>query len=170
MFKQSDVDAILAQQHSMPARNIFNQTMIRIKDPIKSLNFYINQLGFRLVEQRDFPDMKFTLFFLTTLAPGEQIPTDEHEFKKWMLDVRTVLELTYNYDTELDPDQHYHNGNDEPRGFGHLGVSVPDLEAACAGFETAGIEFVKKPSEGKMHNIAFIKDPDGYWIEILEQV
>lgn len=169
MFKQADIDAIVAQQEKAPSQNIFNQTMLRIKDPVASLNFYINHLGFRMVSQRDFPEMKFSLFFLTTLAPGERIPEDEHELRQWLSTVRTVLELTYNYDTELDADFHYHNGNDDPRGFGHLGLSVPDLHEACAAFEAAGIEFIKKPSDGKMRTIAFIKDPDGYWIEILEQ-
>ena len=43
---------------------------------------------------------------------------------------------------------------------------VPDLEAACARCEELGVSFVKRPQDGKMHNIAFIRDPDGYWIEI----
>jgi len=45
---------------------------------------------------------------------------------------------------------------------------VPSVEAACTRFETLGVQFVKKPNEGKMKNLAFIKDPDGYWVEILE--
>lgn len=50
---------------------------------------------------------------------------------------------------------------------GHIGFAVPDVEAACKRFEELGVAFVKKPNDGKMKNIAFIKDPDGYWIEIL---
>ena len=68
--------------------------------------------------------------------------------------------------TEDDPEFSYHNGNEEPRGFGHIGFAVPDLEAASARFEALGVSFVKRPQDGKMHNIAFIRDPDGYWIEI----
>jgi len=169
MFKQSDVDALCHQVAAESTHYVFNQVMLRVKDPIKSLEFYIKHLGFHLVEQRDFPDMKFSLFFLTTLAEGEVVPTDAQQRKAWLHSCRTVLELTYNYDTELDADFKYHNGNDEPRGFGHLGVSVPDLQEACAKFEVAGVDFVKKPSDGKMRSIAFLRDPDGYWVEILQQ-
>ena len=77
-----------------------------------------------------------------------------------------MLELTHNWGTEDDADFSYHNGNDEPKGFGHIGFAVPDLTSACERFESLGVSFVKRPQDGKMHNIAFIRDPDGYWIEL----
>jgi lactoylglutathione lyase len=82
-----------------------------------------------------------------------------------------LIELTHNYGTENDPDfKGYADGNSEPgKGFGHIGVSVPSsVEEACARFQALGVDFVKKPEDGKMRNLAFIRDPNGYWIEILE--
>jgi len=78
-----------------------------------------------------------------------------------------MLELTHNWGTENDDNFSYHDGNTEPRGFGHIGITVPDVYEASKRFEQLGIEFVKKPDDGKMKGLAFIKDPDGYWIEIL---
>ncbi|MEO0871838.1 MAG: VOC family protein, partial [Pseudomonadota bacterium] len=61
----------------------------------------------------------------------------------------------------------YHDGNEEPQGFGHIALDVPDLAAAVAHFDAHGVEYQKRPEEGTMKHIAFIKDPDGYWDEIL---
>ena len=122
-----------------------------------------------LIEKKDFESGQFSLFFLTTLHDGETIPSEPEAKASWLSRARTVLELTHNWGTESDPNFSYHNGNTEPRGFGHLGFSVPDVEAACEHYEKLGVEFIKKPSDGTMKHIAFIKDPDGYWIEILPQ-
>ena len=78
-----------------------------------------------------------------------------------------MLELTHNWGTESDESFSYHDGNSDPRGFGHIGITVPDVYKASENFEKHGIEFVKKPDDGSMKGLAFIKDPDGYWIEIL---
>lgn len=51
---------------------------------------------------------------------------------------------------------------------GHIGITVPDIEKACVRFEKLNVQFVKKLNDGKMKGIAFIKDPDGYWIEIID--
>ena len=51
----------------------------------------------------------------------------------------------------------------------HVGIAVPDLDAAIAWFDSHGVSYVKRPEQGKMRDVAFIKDPDGYWIEILPE-
>lgn len=141
------------------------QTMMRIKDPKRSLKFYSNVLGMTLLTRLDFPEMKFTLYFMGYESPTE-VPEDSKERAKWALSRPGTIELTHNWGTENDIEQQYHNGNSDPRGFGHIGVAVPDVYAACERFESLGVEFVKKPDGGKMKGLAFIKDPDGYWIEI----
>ena len=104
-----------------------------------------------------------------------------------------LIELTHNWGTESDPSfAGYHSGNAAPQGFGHIGLVVPDVAAACARFDSLGVMFVscdccaqrrvgvlvtdllvsyclkvKRPDEGKMRNLAFIVDPDGHWVEIL---
>jgi|TARA_B100000902_G_C27257247_1_gene888576 lactoylglutathione lyase len=147
---------------------IFNQTMLRIKDPKESLEFYVNVLGMTLIKQLDFPAMEFTLYFLGYLREeDEPVPSDPVKRAEYAFSQKAMLELTHNYGTEDDDSFSYHDGNSDPRGFGHIGVTVPDVYAACEEFERKGIEFVKKPDDGNMKGLAFIKDPDGYWIEIL---
>ncbi len=144
---------------------VFNQTMLRIKDPQKSVAFYTDVLGMTLLERFDFPAMEFTLYFMG--YPSEAIPADRAARVKWIFDQPALLELTHNHGTEHDADFQHHDGNSEPRGFGHIGISVPDVYAACERFESLGVEFVKRPDDGNMKGLAFVKDPDGYWIEIL---
>jgi len=144
---------------------MFQQTMVRIKDPKKSLEFYTNVLGMRLLKQLDFPSMKFSLYFVG-YESKDDIPPDDDERRVWALTRKATLELTHNWGTESQPEFKYHSGNTDPRGYGHIGILVPDVDKACERFEQLGVEFVKKPSDGKMKGLAFIKDPDGYWIEI----
>lgn len=149
---------------------IFNQTMIRVRDADVSVDFYANVLGMTLVKRLDFPDMKFTLFYMGYIRPeDDDIPDDNVERTAYTFRQKALLELTHNWGTESDDNfGGYHNGNDDPRGFGHIGLSVPDVDKACKRFDTLGVEYVKRPDEGSMKGLAFIKDPDGYWIEILE--
>ncbi|WP_421853765.1 lactoylglutathione lyase [Marinomonas sp.] len=150
-----------------PATNgvVFNQTMLRIADPVRTLDFYTRVMGMTLLKKLDFPDMKFSLYFLTHGEDFSDISHDDSERTAQTFGRPAMLELTHNWDDTPDNTQ-YHNGNSDPRGFGHIGFHVPDLEGACQRFEALGVPFQKKLSDGKMNNIAFIKDPDGYWIEI----
>jgi lactoylglutathione lyase len=144
---------------------VMNQTMLRIKDPERSVPFYRDVLGMTLLDQYEFPAMSFSLYFMG--YPQSPIPTDRAERIKWVFEQPALLELTHNWGTETVPAFGYHNGNTDPRGFGHIGLSVPDVYAACDRFEELGVEFVKRPDDGAMKGLAFVKDPDGYWIEIL---
>ena len=147
---------------------VMNQTMARVRDPKVSVAFYQDVLGMTLLDRYDFEGMQFSLYFMGYLAPGESIPSDKGERAQWVFGRPALIELTHNWGSESDPAfAGYHNGNSDPRGFGHIGISVPDVNAASARFESLGVEFVKRPDDGKKKGIAFIKDPDGYWIEIL---
>ena len=157
---------VTAQPDTATSNFVFNHTMLRVKDITKSLDFYTRILGFTLVEKRDFPEAEFSLYFLA-LVDKAQIPADAAARTVWMKSIPGILELTHNHGTESQDGPVYHDGNTDPRGFGHICVSVPELEAACARFEELGVPFQKRLSDGRMKNLAFIKDPDGYWVEII---
>lgn len=158
---------VTAQPDAATANFVFNHTMLRVKDITRSLDFYTRVLGFTLVEKRDFPEAEFSLYFLA-LADKAQIPADDAARTEWMKSMPGILELTHNHGTENDVGFAYHNGNTDPRGFGHICVSVPDIRAACERFETLGVNFQKRLTDGRMKHIAFIKDPDEYWVEIIQ--
>ncbi|KJA15500.1 hypothetical protein HYPSUDRAFT_48338 [Hypholoma sublateritium FD-334 SS-4] len=139
--------------------------MLRIKDPKVSLAFYQDVIGMELLSEKKFSD--FTLYFLAFNHEGRDLTAEEMESSRFARE--GILELTHNHGTESDPDfKGYANGNSDPgRGFGHIAITVDDVETSCARFEALGVPFKKKPSDGKMRHIAFILDPDGYWIEVV---
>ena len=145
-----------------------NHTMLRVKDPQRSLDFYTRLMGMRVLRKLDFAEMKFSLYFLAHVPAANDIPEDAGERTAWTFSQRGILELTHNWGTEADPAFSYHDGNAQPQGFGHICFSVPDLDAAVAWFDQHQVPYVKRPNQGKMKDVAFIKDPDGYWIEIVE--
>lgn len=147
---------------------VFNHTMLRVKDPEVALAFYTDIMGMTLVRQDDYPSGKFSLYFLAQLRPDETLPADEQARKLWLRQQRGILELTHNWGTEKQADFQYHDGNQQPQGFGHICFSVPDFEAAIAFFDANNVTYQKRPEDGSMKDIAFIKDPDGYWVEIIQ--
>jgi lactoylglutathione lyase len=147
---------------------VLNHTMLRVKDPVVALDFYTRVLGLRVLRRLDFAEMRFSLYFLACPADTAAAPDDTAARTRWTFAQRGVLELTHNWGTENDPDFKYHDGNAQPQGFGHICFAVPDLAAAVRWFDDNGVTFVKRPEQGKMKDVAFIKDTDGYWIEIVE--
>lgn len=139
----------------------FNHSMIRVKDAKESLKFYEEVLGMKLLRTKEFPEAKFTLYFLGHCEGDKPTPEELVSGREG------ILELTHNWGTENDPDFHYHNGNDQPQGYGHIGVTVPDVKKAMDQFEAAGVKIKKRMTDGKMKFIGFILDPDNYWIEIM---
>jgi len=138
----------------------FNHSMIRVKDAEKSLKFYQDVMGMTLIRTSENKDAEFNLYFLSYVHfQGKDTKQPDRE---------GILELTWNYGTEKDEDFKYHNGNDEPQGFGHICVSVDDIDAACKRWEEKGVNWKKRLTDGRMKSIAFILDPDGYWIEVVQ--
>jgi lactoylglutathione lyase len=156
--------------------------MIRVKDKDASLNFYQNIMGMQLKRTMEAKEAGFNLYFMGYGAPAdENAPSGVSP----LAGQEGLLELTWNYGTENDADFKYHNGNDEPQGFGHVCIAVDDLEAACARFEEKKVNWKKRLTDGRMKNIAFVLgtcillkntfywltycvDPDGYWIEVVQ--
>lgn len=124
----------------------FLHTMIRVFDLEKSIQFYTDFLGMKLLRKNDYPDGKFTLAFV---GYGDE---KDH----------TVIELTHNWD-QTEP---YDLGN----AFGHMALGVPDIYKTCEDLRKIGAKIVREPGPMKHGTtvIAFIEDPDGYKIELIE--
>ena len=158
---------------------VMQQTMLRVKDPKVSLEFYCNILGMQLIHYLDFPQWKFTVYFVGYVDPST-IPADSKE--RWEFCLRTpgCVELTHNYGSENEDGMVYNTGNADPTGttdnkpvkggFGHIGITVPDVYAACQRFKDLGVEIKKSPNSGGMKGLAFVKDPDGYLVEVLPKL
>ena len=122
-------------------------TMIRVRDLDRSIDFYTRLLGMKLLRRKDYPSGEFTLAFV-----GYGDETDH-----------TVIELTYNW-PQTEP---YTIGS----GFGHLAIGVADVAKACERLAGEGVK-IPRPAGAMKHGggvIAFIEDPDGYKIELIER-
>ena len=121
-------------------------TMIRVRDLERSLDFYTRILGMQVLRQKEYPEGKFTNTFV---GYG---PEDTHP----------AIELTYNWGQE----EPYDMGN----GWGHVALEVPDVYAACEALQSVGANITRAPVPMKNGTrvIAFVEDPDGYKVELLE--
>lgn len=125
-------------------------TMIRVGDLDRSVAFYRDALGMRELRREDYPDGRFTLSFLGY--------SDEL--------TGTVIELTYNYGETT-----YAHG----KAFGHIAFAVADIAGACERLAAMGVKIIRPPgpmthtaTNGQRDVIAFLEDPDGYRIELIE--
>lgn len=144
-----------------------NHTCVRVKDPVRSIEFYKKHFGMTLLGSKDFPDMKFSLHFLS--FPKEVGKTEQGTPE--IFGTSGILELTHNWGSEDDIEFKVNNGNEEPyRGFGHICFSVADISQTCQRLEAEGVSFKKRMSDGRQKNIAFALDPDGYWIELVQYI
>ncbi len=122
-------------------------TMLRVFDLDKALDFYTRLLGMRLLRKNDYEGGRFTLAFV-----GYGDETDS-----------AVIELTHNWD-QKEP---YSIGG----GYGHIAIGVPDIHAACDTLRAGGAKITREPGPMKHGStvIAFVEDPDGYKIELIER-
>jgi len=162
-----NIPGVAPQPPAETAGFVFNHTMLRVKDVTASLDFYTRVLGYRLIDKRDFEEAAFSLYFLALIPADTVVPEDDNARRLWMAGIPGVLELTHNHGTEQQDGAIYHDGNSDPRGFGHICVSVPDIQAACRRFDDLQVPYQKRLEDGRMKHLAFIKDPDGYWVEII---
>lgn len=106
----------------------------------------------------------FNLYFLGYPAESNQVrPKDLSSIAAY----EGLLELTWNYGTEKDASFAYHHGNSEPLGFGHLCISVDDLESACTRLDKYGLVWLERQSIGKEGAYFIITDPDQYRIKVV---
>lgn len=119
--------------------------MLRVGDLERSLAFYTEVLGMKLLRRKDYPGGRFTLAFV---GYGEESDS-------------TVLELTHNWDT---------TGYDLGTGYGHIAIGVDDIHATCAAIGAMGGRVVREPGPMKHGTtvIAFVEDPDGYRVELIQ--
>ncbi|KAF0709676.1 hypothetical protein AaE_012814 [Aphanomyces astaci] len=141
----------------------FHHTTLRVKDAKASLEFYQTIAGFSLLNTQRNEKEKYTSYFLGTTT------TDALSDEDLRNQLGTVLELRHFDGTELlGDDFKYSHGNADPhRGFGHVAIMVEDVYESSAVWEELGIKFQKKPDAGRIKGLAFILDPDGYWVEVL---
>ena len=134
------------EQHDSSSGVRILHTMLRVRDLDRSIDFYTRLLGMNLLRRTDYRAGRFTLAFV---GYGDEARD-------------TVLELTHNWDQE----KAYEIGS----GYGHIAIAVPDLIGACARLEKEGVPVPRPPGpmKGGTTALAFIEDPDGYRIELLE--
>ena len=123
-------------------------TMLRVVDLDKSIDFYVNRLGMNLIRRKDYPHGKFTLAFVGYGSEKEN----------------SVIELTHNWNKKSGD---YEMGDK----YGHIAIGVKDIHGICQGLEENGCKVTTQPKTMKNSTsiLAFVEDPDGYKVELIER-
>ena len=134
------------------------------------------RLALALADEWAWPLLRGSVYFLAQVDPST-IPADPQAQWAMCMNLPGCIELTWNYGSEKAEGKVYNTGNSDTTGspngeavkggFGHLGITVPDVYDACERFKQMGCEFAKTPNSGGMKGLAFLKDPDGYLVEVL---
>ena len=121
-------------------------TMLRVGDMQRSIDFYTKSMGMQLLRTTDRPEQKYSLAFVGYADESQQ----------------AVIELTYNYGV---------TGYDLGSGFGHIAIGVDDIQGTCERVRAAGAQVTREPGpvKGGTTVIAFVQDPDGYKIELIQR-
>ena len=150
MNTETFATAFIPSSNALPSRVLYS--MIRVADLDHSIGFYIDALGMRELKRETFTEGRFTLVFM---GYGDDASS-------------ATIELTHNWDQDA-----YTHGS----GYGHVALAVEDIYAACERLEILGVAVTRKAGPmthavdetGEREVIAFIKDPDGYTIELIER-
>ncbi|KAF5701908.1 Lactoylglutathione lyase [Fusarium mundagurra] len=137
-----------------------NQYALRVTDAARSVRYYTENLGMKLIKTLDSENGNSKTFLLGYPSTGPFAGIED-------LSLREGLLALISQDGEKAISQ-VHNGNDQPQGFGHICVTVDNIEAACARLEGLNVAWKKRLTDGKMKNVAFLLDPDNYWIELVQ--
>jgi lactoylglutathione lyase len=121
-------------------------TMLRVGDMQRSIDFYTKSMGMQLLRTTDRPEQKYSLAFVGYADESQQ----------------AVIELTYNYGV---------TSYDLGSGFGHIAIGVDDIQGTCERVRAAGAQVTREPGpvKGGTTVIAFVQDPDGYKIELIQR-
>jgi len=133
----------------MPDNTSFIHTMLRVKNLEQSIAFYTGPMGMKELRRRDVPGGKYTLAFVG--------------YGNGNADGQAEIELTYNYGQD--------DGYEVGTGFGHLAIGMPDVYGTCERVRAAGAKITREPGPVQHGTtvIAFVEDPDGYKIELVQR-
>ncbi|KAF4441817.1 Lactoylglutathione lyase [Fusarium austroafricanum] len=139
------------------AQSLVNHFAIRVTDAARSIRYYTENLGMTLIRTTEQNEMQSKVSFLGYPSTGQFTSGEDLSRREGLLALVWQDEVS-----------RVHNGNDQPQGFGHICIIVDDIDGACARLEGLDLQWKKRLTDGKMKNVAFLLDPDNYWIELVQ--